>query len=244
MSLQVKIIFYTIIYNIEMPMGKMGVASKGKTPYRSRGKKYVTKKQLYRAIHSNIENKIISDRLVTNFSSVSNTWSELPIMLVAQGTGNNQRIGNQIRLKSIELNGVIAQGSSASPADDIYNVMRIVIAAWSGSTVTTPLQSAAVGLDAVIRRTNAPQGLLKKYHDKYIPLTVASTTDNAGNGYCPNLRKFKYFKVFKKPLLIDFGAATTLTPDKRVIVSMLSDSFGIPNPGFITGYWAVSYEDA
>lgn len=122
--------------------------------------------------------------------------------------------------------------------------MRCIVALWSGSTVVTPLQSAAVQMDALIRKTVAPQGLLKKYYDKYIPLQVTSTTQDAGQGYCPGLRKFKYFKLFKKGIVIDFGAATTLTPDKRLMIAMISDSFGVPNPGFVTGYWAVSYEDA
>lgn len=225
-------------------MSQRIVVKKGGQKRKIYGKRYVTRKQLYKAIHNNIENKILTERMVTNYSSVSNTWSESSLMLIPQGIGNNQRIGNQIRIRSLEVNGIIAEGSSGSPADDIYNVMRIVIALWSGSTVTTPLQTAATSLDACIRRTNAPQGLLKKYYDKYIPLTVASTTDNAGNGYCPNLRKFKYYKIFKKGLLIDFGNSGTLTPDKRLIMSMITDSFGIPNPGFITGYWAISYEDA
>lgn len=223
-----------------MPAGKIVRVTKT-TPQK---KAYVTKQQMYKAIHKNIENKMNYDRMVGNFGSVGSTWLEQTTSAVAQGTGNNQRIGNQIRIRSIEINGVIAQGSQEFATDDPWNTMRIVLALWAGGTVSTPLGTAAFDMNTPLRRTNCPQGLMKKYYDKYVPLTVVSTEKGGGDGYAPGLRKFKFFKIFKKGLLIDFGDATTTRPDKRLIISMISDSFVVTNPGFLQGFWAVSYEDA
>lgn len=224
-----------------MPAGKMVIAARRRPQQK---KAYVTKKQLYNAIHRNVENKMITRTMVTGFSNIDDTWTEDILSLVAQGTGANERIGNQIRIKSIEINGVIAQGSGEFLTDDPYNVVRMVMALWSGGTVTSPLQTATWSLDTPLRKLLCPQGMLKKYFDKYIPLQVTSTEKGGGDGYTPQVRRFKYFKYFKKGLLIDFGDGTTNRPDKRLILSAKSDSTLTTNPGFVQGFWAMTYEDA
>lgn len=202
--------------------------------------KYVTKKQMYKAIHRNIENKVIWERLNIGWSSIGNIWSERTLV-PSQGTGISNRVGNEYRIKSIEINGVIAEGSSEVVTDDPWNVMRIVIGLWDGDNAA-PL--SGLNMNDVIRKTISPQGLMKKYYDKYIPLQVVSTEKGEGDGYVPTLRKFKYFKLFKKPIVIKFGGSTATTANKQLVVSMISDSLAISHPGFVAGYWAISYEDA
>lgn len=210
---------------------------------RGRGKKsqLVTKKQMYSAIHRNVENKFISGALTTSFASVNNTWDEQVLSTVAQGTDQDERIGNHIRLRSLEIKGVIAQGSADSSSDDPYNVMRIVIGLWGSST--TPLGNVAWGINVPLRKNMNPGELFKKYYDKYVALTVTSTEKGEGDGYTPGLKQFHYYKKFKN-VVINWGSSATTEPDKRMILSIVSDSAAVPNPGFINGYWVLTYEDA
>lgn len=207
-------------------------------------KKFVTTKQMYKAIHRNIENKMIFSPLHVDFADIpTGQWAEASLMLVSQGTANGQRIGNVIRLKSLEINGVLSNTDHTPDTQMPIVIVRVIIALWAGGTVTTPLQSSTWNLDVPLRTTNAPQGLLKKYYDKYIVLN--SSVGTMGAPYGAIQRRFKYFKMFRKGLTIDFGQSPTTTPNKRLIMSIAHDyTLGAPNPGLVGGYWATSYEDA
>lgn len=219
------------------------VVSKGVGIKKGSYKRYVTKKQMYKAIHNNIENKLTYGTMTTHFSSISNTWAEQALTIVSQGTSLNQRAGNKIRIKSVEIKGVLAQGSNESLLDDPWNVVRCVIGLWNCDNIT-PLSTGSWPMERILRNSFCPKGLIKKYMDKYIPLQVTSTEKGGGDGYTPCVRTFKYFKAFKKGLLINFGDNSTNYPDRKIIVSMISDSGALVNPGFVTGYFGVTYEDS
>lgn len=229
-------------------MSTMIVAKK--RPYKKYGKKrsgYVTKRQMYKAIHSNIENKIYSRPVDPDLESITaGAWASANMMLVPQGTTNITRIGNTITLRNMEVNGVISNGDHHFTINHPSATLRIVIALWASGADTNPLQNSAWPFDTPLRRTQCPQGLLKKYYDKYIPINcITNDLVNIGQ-FIPSIRKFKYYKQFKKGLKIDFGANTsTAFPDKRLIISVCHDAAtGSGLPGFVKGYWAVSYEDA
>lgn len=223
-----------------MPAGKMILAAK-RRPYKPK-KKVATIAYVNRAIHKNIENKFDYGALNATFASVGNTWTELAFGLVNRGTEVRQRIGNSITVKSIQLEMVIVGGAVNSVADDARNTIRMVLASWDGAS-NAPLGTATWNMNYPIRSTLGPTGssMLKKYYDKYITLTSPGPDDT---GYIPGMRKVSYYKYFKKGYKMDFADATADYPDKRLILSMISDSALVPNPGVTNGYFVITYEDA
>lgn len=198
-----------------------------------------------KSIHRNIENKFYTGSLVTVWSSVANAWIEQDLCYPAQGDGISARTGSSIKIRSIEIKGVIAQGSNESAVDDSYNIMRIVIARYNGGNLTTPLATAAASMNTPITNEFYTNGVMRqKYLDKYIPLNVQSTEQGEGDGYCPQVKSFKYYKKFKKPVTIRFGDSGTTNVTQRIMMACISDSAAIVNPGFVAGYWKVMFEDA
>lgn len=221
-----------------MPAGKMYLAKKAKPK-----KKVATIAYVNRAIHKNIENKFDYGSLaIAPFTSVTTTWSERSFGLVARGTEVRQRIGNSITVKSLQLEMVLVGGTTNSIADDARNTLRIVLASWDGDT-NTPLGTASWNMDYPLRSTLGPttSNMLKKYYDKYMTITSGGADDT---GYIPGMRKISYYKYFKKGYKMNFADATADYPDKRLILSMISDSGAIPNPGVTSGYFVITYEDA
>lgn len=220
-----------------MPAGKLKLAAKAKPK-----KKLATVAYVNKAIHKNIENKFHYGTLVTPFASVTSTWSEQAFGLIGRGTEVNRRIGNSITVKSIQLEMVIVGGAVNSVADDARNTIRMVLASWDGDS-NTPLGTATWNMDYPIRRTLGPtaSNMLKKYYDKYITIPSIGPDDT---GYVAGMRKVSYYKYFKKGYKMNFADATENYPDKRLILSMISDSGVVPNPGVTNGYYVITYEDA
>lgn len=207
-------------------------------------KKYNAKALIRREIDKRLELKTVANTLSADFESVSNDWAEVTTSAPAQGTSETQRIGRRISLRSIEIRGVLASGASEAALDDAYNVVRIIIALWNGSS-ESPLDEIVLPMDSILQKDLNSRGLLiRKYYDKYIPLPITSTEKGGGDGYTPSVKRFNYYKRFKKPIDIDFGDDTIAYPNKRLVISMVSDSTASPNPGFVNGYWAVKYTDA
>lgn len=203
-------------------------------------KKYVEKK-----IDSNTEDKYnIINMTAGGLNSIPSTWVEVNGCTPAQGVSKNQRIGTKIRVKSIEINTVISEGSNGTAVDDQYNIMRVVIGKYTGQTAA-PLITAGVGFNDPIKKdwSDARGTLVQKLVDRYIPLAVASTEKGGGDGYTPTLKKFKYYKRFKN-FVITFADDSINYPNYRLIMSFISDSAVVTNPGFVAGYAVVRFEDA
>lgn len=200
-----------------------------------------------RVVDANTEDKVMWQKLPTNFSSIG-IWNEQNICKPAQGTASNQRVGKKIKVKSIEIKGTIAAGSSASALDDPYDTVRIIVATWNAANDTpmTTLEAATAGMinSPVKKGVDDFALLIKKYLDKYIPLTAVCTEKGAGDGYVPQLKTFKFYKRFKNGLPITFSDEGVTYPEKRLCLSMGSDSVAIPHPGFTDGYVIVHFEDA
>lgn len=213
---------------------------RSKKPSVSKGvKRYVSRK-----INNMAEDKIQTVSLPAVFGSLTTAWTEQGMANPAQGISKVQRIGNKIKVKSIEISGILSQGSNEAATDDAWNVIRIVIGKYSMGAAT-PLQTAGIVMNDPIKKdyNNARGLLLNKYMDTYIPLEVASTEQGAGDGYTPALRKIKYYKRFSN-FTVNWNDAGVNYPDKQLIISMLSDSVAVTNPGFVAGYMLVRYEDA
>lgn len=203
------------------------------------------KRFVYKALAKHTEDKFTSSNLAY-LSSIGNAWIEAVQGNPSQGTDKNTRIGNMIKIKSYYLNGVIAAGANGNLADDAYNVVRVVLGVYGGIATGTPLQTAGLTLDSVIRTDwqNARGTLIQKIFDKYIPLTVTSTEKGGGDGYAPGLKRVKLYHKFKKPLTIQWNDNSNSYPNKKLILSVISDSSAVTNPGFVAGYQVCNFEDA
>jgi len=204
-------------------------------------------KAMYRiakqVVKKNVEQKIMFGDL-TAFNSVATTWAEVVLSAPLQGVDKQNRIGNRVGITSIEVYGTLCQASYGAALDDPYNTIRIVLGQWSAAASATPCQSVSLGLNTPLRTNlNCLSMLQKKLFDKYIPLQVASTERGAGDGYAPEVKPFKLYKKFKNPIPIQFGDNNNTRPDKRLVLSMISDSGTAPNPGFVGGYWVVTFTD-
>lgn len=202
------------------------------------------KKIVRREIDKATEDKQISQVLHTNFGSIGTAWSEQNLSTIPQGDGQSQRLGNRIKIKSIEIKGTLWQGSNNTVADDYYNTVRIMLATWNNKQ-DTPCVTSGLTIDDPINRIYNGKGYLRhKYLDKMIPLTVASDIDGAGAKFVPSGRLVKYYKKFKKPLFVQWTDDTNDYPNQSLVLSMVSDSSAVTHPGFEIGYVAIKYEDA
>lgn len=214
----------------------MSTRKKNKTKVQS--VKTLVKKQLTALSETKMRN---ASSLVTDFSSITSEWINIPLTNIAQGTDFYQRIGAKILLKSIEFRGVLVGGANESAFDDPYNVIRIVLSRWDGETVTPFSTGAGHTIHIPINRilSNSP-GMKNKYYDKYIAMNVASPEKGGGDGYAASARVVSFKKQFKKGIPITYS--TTQASDK-IFLSMISDSLAVPNPGFVTGYCMITWKD-
>lgn len=214
--------------------------------YRKSRKTYVprsVKSYITKTLDKSIEDKHIV-RNLTDWNSISTSWSEFNMSSMAQGTGGEYRIGRRIKIKSLLIKGVLCSGVNQTSLDDAYNVVRIVIGTFTFGSGTTPLASYAITINQPIDSTVGVAAVQKLYLDKYITLNCSTNEKGPGDGYAPVLKNFNYYKKFKKPIYINFADDTATTPNKRLFFSLISDSVAVPHPGFINGYIYMRYEDA
>lgn len=188
------------------------------------------------------EFKFTTNPMALTFGSVGSAWTELPMNVMVQGLTGVTRIGRKIAVTSVEIDAIYTGGQIGGAVDDKYNVMRIVLAQWESNNVT-PLATTTATLDTPINRNNFRcQNMVRKYLDKYVTM-VPNMVDPDGTGYLPNLYRFKYYKRFSKPIVTEFADDGITYPDKVLSLSMISDSVAVVNPGFINGYWRMTYLD-
>lgn len=232
-----------------MGMGKMAVAYKAPPGSRQYGPKRkvpkAVKNYVLKAIDAAHEDKMRNVSMVTDFGAITSTWTEIVCNTIAQGDEVNQRSGRRIRIKSLHIDGVICTGASQAALDDPYNVVRLVIGLYQQGTTNTPLTTGLASLTAPINSVVSTDGrIIKKYYDKFIPLQVTSTEKGDGDGYTPQLKRIKYYKHWRKGIIVDYNGAASNVYNKLLCISMLSDSAAAPSPGFIAGYWVMRFEDA
>lgn len=202
-----------------------------------------------RAIAANIENKRAGYDLSVVFNSVGATWVELNLTRIVQGSDLFSRIGRRVNVRSIEIKGALAQGAAGGAFDDPYNVMRIILGLWTGlaSANSAPLGTSNLNINSPISPWNAAGSVAtyrmqRKYLDRYITFSSPSRADDTT--LVPATRTFRYFKLFKRPMFIQYSDDTGESADRFFTISMISDSGALPNPGFISGYVVLTYEDA
>lgn len=205
-------------------------------------KRFPIKKMIAKQLEKNVEWKSYTTDLLYQYGAIGSSWIEQGISEnIAEGVTENTRVGRKLTIKSIEIRGVISQGSVGGITDDAYNVIRMVIGHFNGNTAA-PMTAAGIGIDMQIdRHSHTLTKLVKKYLDKYITLVPANVITA---GYTPQLKMFKYYKKFPKGITVHYGDDTSSHYDHNLVVSMISDSAAAVDPGFINGYMKVSYTDA
>lgn len=215
-------------------------------PYKRRTKKstkkLVTVESMKRYIDRQIEDKLDYGYMTTTYSLIGNAWIELDLLsMLAQSITLNTRIGNTIRIKSIQVRGVLKQGSNGGVNDDAYNVTRICLTKIE-TTDLTPFTTAAYTIDSMILADSGCTGLKKVLYDKYI--TMQTCAGAPGVAMTPTVKSINIYKRFKTPWKVTFSNNNQGTNNYRLFLSMISDSVAAPSPGFVCGYWKVVYEDA
>lgn len=205
----------------------MVYAKRYKRRYKKSNYKGVSKAVKYyvnRQIAGHTENKLLAYNTQAEFNVISTTWTELNTTNIAQGLTVINRVGRQVKLKSLEIDMLIEKA-------DATNIFRVIIGLFSGQ-LTTPLQTGAATISQAITR-NTLNGLIKKYLDRYIVC----------DGVKQSIAHFKYFKKFTKPVYITW-ASDAANQDKKLFVSILSDSGAIAHPLSTAGRINLRFEDA
>lgn len=203
-------------------------------------KKTASKAYVKNLLNATTEKGYAAFTLPSVFGSIGNAWIERSLAQPSEGTDVVNRIGRKIRVKSIEVNGILASGATDTVADDISNVVRLRLS-LNNPKSATPLVTAGAGMsDPLYKDTVAGEYLIKTYKDMYIPLEAVST--GQGDGYTPSLKRIRFTKRFKHPVEITFASIDNTKPDKLFFLSMISDSLAVLNPGFTQGYCILRYE--
>lgn len=196
------------------------------------------KKYVKKAIISKAEHKISSSTLITNFNSVGNAWVELDTTILTQGVPQSQRIGNSINVTSLGLRGVLVGGQANVATDDNRNVLRMVVAIWDGRTAT-PLATNGATISSILRKDLATgNGLIKILCDRTFVLT---SPGRDSTGYMPYQKYIKFYKKIMRK--IDYTTTVNTTSQRKIIISMITDSAAVPHPGFVTGTWQLNFTD-
>jgi len=182
---------------------------------------------------SGAEKKFMSFTMSSVFGSVG-TGAVVKSLggLTTQGTDYTQRIGRSIQLDSIRLSGMLSGGQVNSVADDSFNTFRITIVtaitgSTTGYTVSSVLDERTVG------------GLQEILYDKTFSLMVPGR-DSVG--YLPALKMWNLVLPLHG-MKIEYSNAMSNVQTNDVFIWMVSDSSGVPNPGFVNGSAVLVFED-
>lgn len=182
----------------------------------------------------------LSPGLITNFGSIGNSWTEVDLLAgLSLGLGNGQRDTRRVAIKSLTIYGVMEAG-------DANNTLRIIIGLWNrgiSGAFGTPLATSGSSMNSLITRDSEQETyrMVRKYYDKFKVLNYNGVTTTPAD--IANLRIFKYYKRFKKPIIIQYSGTTAILANRTLMMHAISDSAAIPNPGFSYGYIKIRYEE-
>jgi len=176
------------------------------------------------------ETKLVEIALSGTFSSISNSWTELELTNIAQGIADYQRIGDHITSRYFSLQGTLVGGQSNLATDDNRNVVRIVLAWWDGRSTTPCASNSVVINDRIALDDTTGIGLMKILYDRTLTL---NSPGRDSTGYMPAQR----FVKFSRRLLrrVPYTGSNGQTGNRKLILSIISDSLVASNPGFVMG---------
>jgi len=207
--------------------------------YRKSGKSVKSIKRIVnKLIVRKSEKKFNIVGLPATFGSVGTAWIETDFTNLSQGSAQGNRIGDSINAYSIGFKGVFAGGQSNLATDDVRNTVRIILAWWDGRS-STPCATNAVALSSLIQSDETTgAGLIKILYDRTFYL---QSPGRDSTGYMPALRYLKFYKKLNRK--INYLTTTSTTSQKRLIMSVISDSAVVSHPGFISGYGLFKFTD-
>lgn len=173
-------------------------------------------------------------------TSIGNSWREIALEQIAQGTDVTNRLGDRIWVTSVEFTGVLVGGQSGTVADDSYNTVRFVLGSWDGYNNQTPLATGGQTISSPLDKTLC-RSLDKIHLDKMI---ILGSPNSLTTGYQPAVKHFSFVHRFKKPLEIQYTGSSTGTSNKSINFGAISDSTAVPHPGFVSGFIKFNFIDA
>lgn len=218
-----------------MPMNKKKTYKK-KTytkPSLKKAVRVAVKREINR--HTEIKEKIWDTTINGQaFTSIDNSGSAIGLTnSLTQGTGNGNRIGDSVRLKSLRFDYIAAAG-------DATNVLRMIIVTPRkkdiGSSFGAIIQNVLYGTRAVYKPIDTD--LYTVLYDKmtYAQLLASGTTPTYSSTPM-------YFKGYINLRDVEINYDTSGNPNRDVFVILISDSVAISHPGLIQGYMRLKYYD-
>jgi len=203
---------------------------------------FKVKRYVKRVLDIRTEDKHVGFEVPNEFGTLGSSWTEKVVCNPSQGDGEGERIGRKIRVKSLSFHGILQQGANLLATDDAFNCFRFVLAWWKPFNIA-PCATISLPFNRPLEK-GYPGGIYvqRKLFDFTFPMVAHGLERAGGDGYVPSLRKFKFYKRLN--MTMHWDDDTTNNPDKILVLSMLSDSAAVTNPGFIAGYCCVTYEDA
>lgn len=197
-------------------------------------------KQVLKIIHRDVENKqAFTNQTYVSYNSGINSIGDMVAILpnISQGTGDNARIGDQLRGQSITIKGALSIASPNILLDNCRIAVRMFIvqpklygdyATVQGATGWLPLLlkkgASTSAFTGVMSDLWAPVNTdaITKYYDKTFYLT-ASYKDTAGTSVLGNSVKFfsKKLNLRNKLMKYDNGVNSGLTPTHYAPVIIL-----------------------
>jgi len=182
--------------------------------------------------------------LTTSFTTISSAWTEVNFAdaITSNASDIGNRIGRKIAIRSFYLDGVLQGGQSNLSTDDRFNTVRFVVGLWRN---TLPCASSGFDMSSMINQsglsTTGGVNLIRKYRDFKV---VLQSPGQDTTGYLPAVRKVRIYIKFRKPIVITFGSTNATTDqDKRLYLSVRSDSIAPPSPGFVNGSYTATWYD-
>lgn len=199
------------------------------------------KKMVIREINKTQETKEITHTHATmGFGSISENTYYL-VRPIAQGTADNQRIGNQIYVRGFRYYLPIMNG-------DTYNHFRLMFLmphkSVNPSASTTQLIQDIFGSPSYNMFSPVNTDKFRVLRDHFITLKVSPETGTS-SVTIPETRLLKGFVKINKKFQFEYDAATASQyPTSEIIAVAFSDSAVLPNPGAIGGWVRLYYKDA
>lgn len=161
------------------------------------------------------------------WSSIGNAWQEYdPFSQIDVGNDYYQRGGRQIYCDRLEIRATLIGGQSNLATDEAYNAFRIVVASYKGGIgAITPLATAAQQLHWPISRNAA--AVDRVYYDETYMLRSPGRNST---GFMPATKELRLSIPIGR--VYNFAGSLPATNFDHIVVSAISDSAAIPNPGF------------
>lgn len=181
--------------------------------------------------------------LTASMGTITSIWNEIDLCdNIATGADVGQRLGRRIAINSFYLDGVLSGGQVNSNLDDAFNTVRFVLGLWRSQG---PCAANSLDIGSMINKSgySATGGvaLIRKYRDFKV---ILASPGADSSGYLPAVRKVRIYVKFRRPINITFPAtAATTTQSVFLILSVISDSVAVPNPGFISGRYTLTWHD-